>query len=351
MSISQNLKKLADLLQEEADTVLAEAEHDPKLFELVTLIVAGSVARLEKAAEEIEDIEPKVTPEALETVALLASALDDSDDEQLRKSASLLDDLLVGICAPKNAVAQAKASTEDEINRLREEYRAKAIEKTYKEPKEGLDKMYKKEDIQKAVKEQVKEYRPLESSLQTRYCPDHPGVSVSRVADYIYQCSLDKKIYDWTTGFTTEKGNKVPGGGVEHQHDFWYNRDGGHSIFDSRESALSRFAASFDDGPVGKIVNIKFAADVSEKDRFETLRKINEKLEGKYPINVTQASIDEEFAKYAPEPNTSWVHVASGSKASVKKVNDGMVYFGDNKDSLDILSVAKFVELYDPEVK
>ena len=54
MSVSTSLKLLADNLQKGADAVLSEAEHDPTLFALVADVVAGSIARLEKAAEQLE---------------------------------------------------------------------------------------------------------------------------------------------------------------------------------------------------------------------------------------------------------------------------------------------------------
>ena len=128
MSVSTSLKQLAESLQQEADSVLSEAEYDPKLFSLIADIVAGSITRLEKASEQLEGVDPAVTEETLETIAYLAASLDESDDKLLQKKASLLDELLVTISAPKNSVAQAKAQSEKELNRLREEYRAKTRE-------------------------------------------------------------------------------------------------------------------------------------------------------------------------------------------------------------------------------
>lgn len=50
--------------------------------------------------------------------------------------------------------------------------------------------------------------------VQTRYCPDHPGTMLARVADKVYQCPLDKRMYDFSKGFETDDGEKHLGGDV-----------------------------------------------------------------------------------------------------------------------------------------
>ena len=90
--------------------------------------------------------------------------------------------------------------------------------------------------MKKAVKEQIKEYRPLEASLMTRFCPDHPGVMMNRVEDRVFQCSLDQKTYDFENGYTTLKGNKVPGSSVNNNH-FDNNQQ---VSFSTREDLMKR---------------------------------------------------------------------------------------------------------------
>lgn len=56
-----------------------------------------------------------------------------------------------------------------------------------------------------------------ESSLSTRYCPDHIGIQAIRVAEYVYQCPIDGKIYDYKSGYMNYKGQRVPGGSISEQ--------------------------------------------------------------------------------------------------------------------------------------
>jgi hypothetical protein len=48
----------------------------------------------------------------------------------------------------------------------------------------------------------------------SRYCPDHPGVSLYRIADSVFQCPLDREIYDYEKGFKTHDGKEHNGGNV-----------------------------------------------------------------------------------------------------------------------------------------
>jgi len=50
--------------------------------------------------------------------------------------------------------------------------------------------------------------------VQTRHCPDHNGISLYRIADKIYQCPLDRQVYDFEKGFTTQSGEENLGGSV-----------------------------------------------------------------------------------------------------------------------------------------
>jgi len=81
---------------------------------------------------------------------------------------------------------------------------------------------------------------PREGNLSTRYCPDHVGVQASRIAEHIYQCPLDGKIYNYETGYVNYQGQRVLGGSVAEQtpptSDF-----GGTpvQVYDSRQSVLN----------------------------------------------------------------------------------------------------------------
>jgi hypothetical protein len=301
MSVSNGLRELARQLQANADAVLEEAEKSQPLFDLVTDVVANAVVHLEKAAAAIEDREPVVTGELLDTIAYLANALDETGDAVLQKKASLLDELLVTISAPKSAVAQARRQSEDELARLREKYRDQNREEIYKtRTRSALDKMNQKEKTQGLVEDQVKTYRVLQAPLQTRSCPDHPGVGMIRVADSVFQCALDHKVYDYRQGYTTMKGNKVPGGSVDQQVPDWGQYDGA-TVFDTRETLMSRYAEGdprlakraqqkdyeygMKTGPDGKkYLEVRVSATMPEQRKRQIAQEIQGTMGSLYPI-------------------------------------------------------------------
>jgi hypothetical protein len=249
MNIAEQLRKLANKLQSEALLVLASAEGS-EAHEIVLDSIAASISNLESVAGVLEEvgIDSSLSAEDLEMTAAIATELDKTRDPVLKKQASALDEILRTFGAPKGAVAQAKAANEDEINRLREKYRHQKIDELYKDPKVSLDKQNNLSNVQKAVadafpKADGKTYRPLEASLQTRYPPDMPGGHLIRISDGVYQCALTGKIYDYKNGYTTDKGNKVPGTAVEYQIPDVGSQPQGHSLFDTREAVLGRFSS------------------------------------------------------------------------------------------------------------
>lgn len=172
-----------------------------------------------------------LTPEALEEIVAIAAEFDASGDHLLQKQASVLDEILLTIAAPKGLKAAA-AEAEDK--------RIESLKKQYSETKENLDKNIKVSDIKKDIEKSpyYKQYRPLEEALSGRHCVDHPGVMVKRVAEHEYQCPLDGKVYNWETGFRTDKGNVIPGGSVDEQTKMSVVEP--HEIFDTRESRLNK---------------------------------------------------------------------------------------------------------------
>jgi hypothetical protein len=178
-----------------------------------------------------------ITEESLETLAIIASEFDKSDDELLRKQAAVFDEILLGFGASKRQVAEMKAAHDKEINRLKSQ--AADEKDPYTVARVEQDKENKKTEVEKAYKDKVKEFRPMEASLMTRSCPDHPGAQMSRIAEHTFQCSLDKGIYNFQTGYTTLKGNKVPGGDVSEQTQS-FDRTNEITSFDTRESRLNQ---------------------------------------------------------------------------------------------------------------
>lgn len=128
------------------------------------------------------------------------------EQQELNKQASVLDQVLRNFGLNINDQREEfYQSMQAKIAELKEEKN-----KLYN-TEEQIKKSFRGDQAAKAVDEQIKQYRPMEHSLQTRTCPDHAGALLQRIGDNVYQCSLDKKVFDFKNGFSTEKGSKVPG--------------------------------------------------------------------------------------------------------------------------------------------
>ena len=250
MAISMDLRVLARKLEKSSDDLLVSAsKKNPDVFQKVATAIVAASTLLEGVADDMDNHASfEITPQQLDEIAALASAFDESGDPLLKKQASVLDELLLSIAAPKNAVAAARKVTEDEINRLRAERRKTTGEEYYDEPRKRLSTMESAQAQAKAVEQQVKRYVPMEAPLQTRYPPDRPGGQMTRITDHVYQDIVTGIIYDYKAGYKTQKGNEVPGGSVENQtHDLGDIRDQGMSLFETRESLMGRYASSGED--------------------------------------------------------------------------------------------------------
>lgn len=244
-----DLRVLARKLEKSSDDILISAsQKDPETFEKVATAIAAASTLLEGVADDMDNNASfSFTENQLDEIAALASAFDESDDPLLKKQASVLDELLLSIASPKNAIAQVRKVTEDEINRLREERRRSRREEAYEKPREAHADMNNAKEQAKAVEQDVKRYMPLEAPLQTRYPPDRPGGQMTRITDHVYQDIATGKIYDFKNGYTTEKGNKIPGGSVENQtRQLGDYRNQGASLFETRESLMGRYASGGD---------------------------------------------------------------------------------------------------------
>lgn len=233
MRISEMLKAIASWLESPDNEAILLAEYDDKCLKVVAESCVEAASALKKAADTVDSIEPqeesKITPESIEQLANLASALDSSNDPNLKKQASVLDELLLTIAAPPDSISKKKAS---------DDYRLEELKKKYEQPRKDMIESNKIADSEKAIDKSnmTKEYKINNSFLNTRYCPDHAGVQVARVGEHMVQCPLDKKIYSYEEGYTLENGTKVPGGSVALQGQNMNMPS--HAIFDSRESRL-----------------------------------------------------------------------------------------------------------------
>jgi len=236
MTTKTDIIKLAKQIEDKF--ALMEGEPDKDFTELMAVFTSS----LEKLAFAYE--EPKVSSDSLEELAALASAFDLSGDPELQAEASVIDQVLLAIASPTNAVNKISLVYDKELEELRKERRVKDLNDKYSGPKEKLHEMHGFKQIADAV-DKVRRYRPLEAPLSTRYSPDRPGVSLVRITDRVYQDPTTGKIYDYASGYTTDKGNEIPGGGVDQQIPD-INDHQSRSLFTTRESITSNASQNAD---------------------------------------------------------------------------------------------------------
>lgn len=230
MKLSEKILLVASWLEDSENDLIVNAEGDEHSLTTVASALVKAAVALKEAATEVEKTEPTtLTPEKLDELAAVAQEFDASGDEYLMKQASVIDELLLTIAAPRGAAIQFRETQDDRIEQLKKKYNG---------PKTELDEINKVSDSVKAIEKApiYKQYRPLEAPLSSRYCPDHAGGLVVRVGEHTWQCVLDKKIYNYDTGFKTMQGNEVPGGGVENQIQDRPQEE--HMLFDTRDSRL-----------------------------------------------------------------------------------------------------------------
>jgi hypothetical protein len=236
MRISELLTAIASELQNPNSALFCLAEYDEECLKVVAAACLKASDELMSAAEVVENIEPPVesviTPESIESLSDLAATFDLSGDEELKKQASVIDELLLTIAAPK--LAERKDLLNDRLEQLKKNYQA---------PKEIIDEMNSVSQSLKAIdkSKMTKNVEIHQSPLSTRYCPDHPGTSTYRTGEHLVQCPLDHKIYSFEQGYTLQDGTRVPGGDVSlqtaNQISTPYHN---HSIFDTREGRLGQ---------------------------------------------------------------------------------------------------------------
>lgn len=238
--LKQNLKDLAEQLLRVADSTT-----DPFGDRVAEGAVVDAIDFLSSKLDAVMTWNDRmatsdgISVAALDEMAVLASEFDDSGDPFLMKQASVIDEILLTIGTNAKAFAAAKQAKEAEIEKIRERARNPET-KEYTLVKAEHDRQNNVEEARKAIADRVKDYRPLEAALSTRTCPDHPGAQMGRIAESTYQCSLDKGIYNFQSGYTTMKGNKIPGGDVSNQTQAMHDRPNEFTSFDSRESRLNQ---------------------------------------------------------------------------------------------------------------
>ena len=240
--LKEALEKLAAQLADRDSEilVLADKEENVELLAQVATTLMNASSSINSLVKGLDYYKKEASSEknVLEDLVVLATEFDKSGDPYLQKQASVLDEILRTIGSSREAVANAKKAYDEEIERIREKAK-KDVPDPYTMVKAEHDKQNGVEEAKKAIDAAVKEYKPLEAPLSTRTCPDHPGAQLGRIAENTYQCSLDKGIYNFQSGFTSMKGNKIPGGDVSSQTQALHDRPNEFTSFDTRESKLN----------------------------------------------------------------------------------------------------------------
>lgn len=205
MKTSEYLKSLASSLENPSQDALEASTNDFEM-EIVAEALVAAANVLNSAAEALEPTDLGVTDREL---YLIACSLDATNNPELIKTANLIDQYLLSMGTSAEIYNKIKLSQDKKIDDLA---------KKYKDIKDqGLSE--KIADAEKAIDKSpyYKEYQVMEAALSTRTCPDHAGAMMARVGDDRYQCPLDKKVYDFMSGFTLSDGSKVPGTDVANQ--------------------------------------------------------------------------------------------------------------------------------------
>jgi hypothetical protein len=239
MKLSEKLLILAAWLQETDNELLVDAESNEEHMAVVAdaLICCADICKTAaNVVEKTEEDAPVFTAAKLDEMAAVAKAFDESGDELLEKQASVLDDILLTIAAPKNFRFNFKQAEDNRIDELK---------KKYQEIKPIIDDINKISDATKTIKDSAIYANPVESkvskeSLSTRYCMEHHGFSMIRVGENEYQCPVDHKVFNFQTGFTLNNGKMVAPAGVEYQSRYMLDHSPGHAIFDTRAQRLGQ---------------------------------------------------------------------------------------------------------------
>lgn len=222
MRISELLNAMASWLENPNNEALLLSEYDEKSLSIVAEACVDAATALKKAAAQVDEIEPvepsKITPETVEGLAMLAAALDSSGDEELRKQASAIDELLLSV-ASKGAFAERKDLLENRLVDLKKRYEGNA---------ETLREINRVSVSEGAIKKSkmTETVKIHDDSLSTRTCKKHPGAQMARVGQDLWQCDLDKEIVDYSKD-----------GSVANQTQNSLNNNF-HTIFNTREGRL-----------------------------------------------------------------------------------------------------------------
>jgi len=206
------LKSTAQWLENPDNEIYSLLEEDSPSVDVAAKACVAAAYILKKACLDIQLVSGiKETKNdissALDKIQSLANEFDNSNDITLMKKAAVLDEILLTIAADMEAQSNFKKQMQLKVEQ---------IKKNNSKLNNAIISEATEED-KKEKATQYKVYEENEASLSTRYCPKHPGVLTMPKGDGKVQCSLDGEIIDYKEGYTSAKGNKVPGSCVENQ--------------------------------------------------------------------------------------------------------------------------------------
>lgn len=230
MQTSDKIRVIAEWLENAENEIFQETNEQD--LERVAEAFVSAASMLQKVASEIQVAEDDhgFSPETLDEIAAIAEAYDESNDEDLQKQASVFDDLLVSIAAPRDFIFDFDKAREVREDAVKKKYEAIAEEeRAHRQTDEALEALSKSE----VMKERPMRIYPALS----RHCMEHPGEMLARVGDDVYQCPLDGKMFNYMEGFTLVDGTKIPPQSVKFQTPEL--QDETYQIFDSREDRIN----------------------------------------------------------------------------------------------------------------
>ncbi len=232
MKLSEKLLALSSWLASEDNELLKDADENTEALRAVATALTIASDALNETAEYVAAREPEeaqFSPEKLDEIAATAAELDANG---LAKQAAVLDDILLTIGAPKGFKFNFKKAEEDRISELKKKYQGNS-DKSHEQNKIADDEKTLKDSgvLNKAV--------IRDQPLSTRTCVEHPGVSLSRVGENEYQCSMDKRIFSYEQGYTTLSGKHVPGSSISLQTQMMGDQiRNEHAMFSTRKDIL-----------------------------------------------------------------------------------------------------------------
>lgn len=224
-----DLLKIAEYLADSDNEIFVAAfeklsDEELKSFAELSVLASEMLLKLNSIKEELIP-EAGYSSEDIDVLASIATEYEASGDEKLIKQASLLDDVLYTIAVDPKAILKHKLGQVKKLRDLRKQFEDTQAEKE-KIIRQKLDELNGVDVAKKAIEKskilaepKSKELAPLSYPLLSRHCPDHHGVGLIRIGDNVWQCGMDKKVYDYNTGYTLYNGNKVPATSVADQTD------------------------------------------------------------------------------------------------------------------------------------